>query len=311
VQTGTVNAGYSDNTTKYGGTNNTVGNSFLSNSTIQSGAVFSFNITNAGSGYTPGTYNNLTATGGTGTLLVVNIVVGAGGTVTAVVVSGTGTSYTGTGYSAGDVISAAIPGGSGFAATVNLRSVDNFTALNNISTFRSNSGNTFYTVRSIPTINQVAGATGNIYGFYHNPTLTNLLGKNIAFQNVTGDVYMGTTPGNVGIGTTNPSEKLAVKGNIIAQKIKVTLLGWSDYVFDSTYQLEPLHQVEKYIQQNKHLSGVPSAETVQKQGIDVGDNQAVLLKKIEELTLYVIEQNKKLEAQNERIKKLEENNQKQ
>jgi hypothetical protein len=107
--------------------------------------------------------------------------------------------------------------------------------------------------------------------------------------------------GNVGIGTTNPTQKLSVDGTVLARKVKVsqTPSDWPDYVFDSSYQLAPLHAVEKYIQQNKHLPELPSAAEVKNNGIDLGDNQAVLLKKIEELTLYIIEQDK-------RIKKLEE-----
>jgi hypothetical protein len=113
--------------------------------------------------------------------------------------------------------------------------------------------------------------------------------------------------GNVGIGTANPQSELAVKGTITSKKVKVTQDGWADYVFDSSYQLAPLHQVEKYIQRNKHLPDVPSAAEVKKDGVDLGDNQVVLLKKIEELTLYIIEQNKKLESLSQQVKLLQEN----
>jgi hypothetical protein len=131
--------------------------------------------------------------------------------------------------------------------------------------------------------------------FYTNSTSNNGYGNMIHRMRLTED-------GNLGIGTINPTQKLSVAGTILAQKVKVSQppsLDWPDYVFDSSYQLAPLHQVEKYIQQNKHLMDVPSAAEVKKDGIDLGDNQVVLLKKIEELTLYIIEQEK-------RIKKLEE-----
>jgi hypothetical protein len=106
----------------------------------------------------------------------------------------------------------------------------------------------------------------------------------------------------VGIGTTSPgSYKLAVEGTIGARRIKVTQAAWADYVFDSAYQLTSLQEVEQFVQQNKHLPDVPSAAAIKKEGLDLGDNQAVLLRKIEELTLYIIEQNKRLEVQKQAI----------
>jgi hypothetical protein len=117
----------------------------------------------------------------------------------------------------------------------------------------------------------------------------------------------GYFAGDVTIGTTTVQKLLAVNGNIKTRKVTVTQNSWPDYVFDSSYQLTPLRQVEKYIQQNKHLPDVPSAAEVKKEGIDLGDNQAVLLKKIEELTLYIIEQNKKLDAVCQEVKALKEN----
>lgn len=107
--------------------------------------------------------------------------------------------------------------------------------------------------------------------------------------------------GSVGIGTSDPKTyKLAVNGSGIFTLVKVTAAAnpWPDYVFHNTYKLRPLSEVEQYIQQNNHLPEVPSATEIENNGLDLGGNQAVLLKKIEELTLYAIEQNKKLEAQN-------------
>ena len=98
---------------------------------------------------------------------------------------------------------------------------------------------------------------------------------------------------------------LAVNGRISAQKMLITQTGrWPDYVFSKQYKLPSLSEVESFINQNSHLPGIPSAAEVEKKGIDVGNNQAVLLKKIEELTLYVIEQNKKLQQQSEEITEL-------
>lgn len=98
--------------------------------------------------------------------------------------------------------------------------------------------------------------------------------------------------------TTNGSIKVA--GVLYAQKLKVDQPGWSDYVFDSAYRLVPLAQVAQFVKLNKHLPDVPTADSVIRNGIDVGANQALLLRKIEELTLYIIEQEnriKELEAQ--------------
>ena len=104
-----------------------------------------------------------------------------------------------------------------------------------------------------------------------------------------------TRSDNVGIGTTNPQAKLAVNGDIFSRKVKVTQTGWSDYVFEQNYPLLSLTEVEEYIGKHKHLPDVPSANSVEENGLDLGDNQAILLKKIEELTLYIIDINKKLE----------------
>jgi hypothetical protein len=111
--------------------------------------------------------------------------------------------------------------------------------------------------------------------------------------------------GNVGIGTLNPQAKLAVNGDIVAKQMTVTLSGWSDYVFYDDYRLPSLASVAKYIHFNKHLPDVPSATEVETKGVDLGASQAILLKKIEELTLYMIQQKKELDAQRKKIARLE------
>ena len=101
--------------------------------------------------------------------------------------------------------------------------------------------------------------------------------------------------GNVGIGQINPNEKLEVNGTIRSKKVKVEATGWPDYVFAKNYGLRTLSEVEDFIKINQHLPDVPSAKEVEANGLDLGDMDATLLKKVEELTLYIIKQNKRLE----------------
>jgi hypothetical protein len=129
-----------------------------------------------------------------------------------------------------------------------------------------------------------------------------------------GAIFNITDSGSVGIGTTDPCTnsqsgsitncKLSVAGAIQAEEVVVNS-GWSDYIFDSGYQLKPLDQVAKYIQEHHHLPDIPSAAEVKDKGIKVGEIESKLLAKIEELTLHMIqseERNKELE---DRIAKLE------
>ena len=114
--------------------------------------------------------------------------------------------------------------------------------------------------------------------------------------------------GNVGVGTLNPTEKLSVNGTIKAKKVVVSTSGWSDMVFQKGYTLMPLREVEQSIQQHKHLPGIPSEQEVLENGVDVGDLQAKLLQKIEELTLYMIEQDKQMAMQSQLLSELQHEN---
>ena len=111
--------------------------------------------------------------------------------------------------------------------------------------------------------------------------------------------------GNVGIGVANPQNKLDVNGTIHARQIKVDLTGWSDFVFSKNYQLPTLKDVKSHIDEKKHLPGIPSEAEVKENGIDVGEMQAKLLQKIEELTLYVIQQQETIDELNNKVQKLE------
>ena len=116
--------------------------------------------------------------------------------------------------------------------------------------------------------------------------------------------------GNVGIGMDNPQYKLHVNGIVKASAFNATAANYPDYVFDSAYQIPTLQQVEAYIKQNHHLPEVPSTEEVNRDGLNIGEHQVILLKKIEELTLYAIDQHKKQQEQNEKLTEVLEDNKK-
>ena len=103
--------------------------------------------------------------------------------------------------------------------------------------------------------------------------------------------------------------KLTVKGSIHSEGVKVDLnVPAPDYVFEPDYELRTLKEIKKYITENKHLPEIPSAVEIDKNGINLGDMNMRLLKKIEELTLYqieLLERLEKLETENSRIDELE------
>ncbi|MCR9252369.1 MAG: hypothetical protein NXI20_18235 [bacterium] len=112
----------------------------------------------------------------------------------------------------------------------------------------------------------------------------------------------------VGIGTTDiDSYKLAVDGAIRSTEVKVEASPWPDYVFTPEYDLQSLSEIETYINQNGHLPNIPSAAEVEENnGIQLGEMNAKLLEKIEELTLYVIDLDKRDKEKDQLIKELKE-----
>lgn len=119
----------------------------------------------------------------------------------------------------------------------------------------------------------------------------------------------------IGVGTDSFSctsctgYRLFVKDGIKTEKVKVEIAasnGWADYVFEKDYKLMPLNELEAFINTNKHLPEVPTTEEAIANGIELKEMNILLLKKVEELTLYTIEQNKQLKEQAERIEKLEQ-----
>lgn len=123
------------------------------------------------------------------------------------------------------------------------------------------------------------------------------------FHNQNGNVTFPNSTGNVGIGTNTPDSKLAVNGTVHAKEVKVDLTGWPDYVFSKEYPLQPLNEVKQFINQNGHLPEIPSAEEVETAGLHLGQMNALLLKKIEELTLHIIRQQEEIEQLKEALKK--------
>ncbi|SDQ01649.1 hypothetical protein SAMN05428975_5912 [Mucilaginibacter sp. OK268] len=113
------------------------------------------------------------------------------------------------------------------------------------------------------------------------------------------------TSGNVGIGITNPQNKLDVNGRIHSQSVLIDMNGWSDYVFKKDYQLPSLQEVKNYIDQNQHLPEIPSEQQITKEGLNLGEMNKLLMKKVEELTLYLIEKDNKQKEQEQLLYKLQ------
>ncbi|PWG78074.1 hypothetical protein [Pararcticibacter amylolyticus] len=118
------------------------------------------------------------------------------------------------------------------------------------------------------------------------------------------DFLVLKSSGFVGINTSNPREQLSVNGKIRAQEIKVESTNWPDYVFLKTYELPSLRETGLYIKKNGHLPEVPTASEIEQDGISVGAMNALLLKKVEELTLHLIEMDNKMQNKEQEINDL-------
>ena len=164
----------------------------------------------------------------------------------------------------------------------------------------------FYTNKSgVPVDGPVDGPV--LYGYSggalatKNPFSTPAT-TNIALQwNNNGQVFIG---GKKPANAPYSAAVLSVNGTMVAQEIYVENIDWADYVFKKDYKLMPLTEVEKYISQNQHLPNVPSAAEVENKGQNVGSLQVTQMEKTEELYLYIIAINKKLDKLEEQNKKL-------
>ena len=118
-----------------------------------------------------------------------------------------------------------------------------------------------------------------------------------------GNIYGGGA--SIGTPSLPNGYRLSVDGKIIAEELQIKQsTTWPDFVFEDDYQLRSLSELGLYIQQHKHLPDIPSQQEVEEKGISVGEMNAKLLQKIEELTLYLLEQNQRLNAQELQIKEL-------
>jgi len=150
---------------------------------------------------------------------------------------------------------------------------------------------------TIGSLNLGINANGFFYSWIQSRSRTNSEVYNLA---------LNPNGGNVGIGTTTPDSKLAVKGTIHAEEVRVDLnVPPPDYVFEESYNLPSLTQVESYIKANKHLPEVPSAKEMEANGINLSEMNMLLLKKVEELTLHLIELKKENENLVKRVEQIE------
>ncbi len=180
----------------------------------------------------------------------------------------------------------------------------------------------------------VSNTTGNnntFIGFRASPALANLTNATAigsdAVVGASNAIVLGNSTVNVGIGVTVPRRKLEVNGEaiigggitslpagynlyvangVLTEKVTIAAkntTAWADFVFEKNYKLRPLTEVESYIQKNGHLPEVPSTQEVQTNGMNLAENDAKLLQKIEELTLYMIAQDKKIKLLEKRIVK--------
>lgn len=110
--------------------------------------------------------------------------------------------------------------------------------------------------------------------------------------------------GNIGVGITNPDSRLAVDGKIRSEEVKVEIINGPDYVFEPDYELRTLKETKEYIVENKHLPEIPPAKEMEANGVDLGDMNMRLLKKIEELTLYQIQLMEEMEVMKKELQEL-------
>jgi hypothetical protein len=145
-------------------------------------------------------------------------------------------------------------------------------------------------------INNAAAGTGNVWlGKTWGGTVTALSDMFVTGKLIVGNPLLSTSP-------HFNSAKFSVKGKIVGMEVVVTQQYWSDFVFDKSYKLRPLTEVESFYNANHHLPEVPSAAEIAENGNDLGKTDAILLQKIEELTLYIVKQEKRIQELEKKAK---------
>lgn len=145
------------------------------------------------------------------------------------------------------------------------------------------------------------------WGLYYNDVGDRFLMKSAAGDTTPSLVVdLGNNWVAIGTETPKPGYHLSVDGKIVCEELLVEdSADWPDYVFQEDYRLQSLEEVEAHIKERKHLPGVPTAAEISKNGLPLGEMQKRMMEKIEELTLHLIEQNKRMTSQDERIRHLE------
>jgi hypothetical protein len=149
---------------------------------------------------------------------------------------------------------------------------------------------------------------GNQYSIQYNSAGAFAGNANFVYDADYGRLIVGAAPTTGSALLNDPRNKFLVNGNIVATKVKVTQTGWPDYVFEEKYPLLPLSELSQFVKSNKHLPEIPTEKEISENGLDLGDMNALLLKKVEELTLYVINLQKQVdELKNKKGKKPKKN----
>lgn len=165
-------------------------------------------------------------------------------------------------------------------------------------------GEDYKNVKSFSIVHNFYGETNNSINFYRGG---GVIGGYMTFCTDNNNEQMRIAiNGNVGIGTIAPDEKLTVKGNIHTREVRVDMAGplVPDYVFADDYKLKSLQEIEDYVKEHKHLPEIPSAKEIENNGLKLGEMNMALLKKMEEMTLYMIEQNKQIKNLEKKIETL-------